>query len=453
MSVWLKVLSVCLGFGLFSAHLEAQATDKLSKQRIELKSVQSKISATNRNLSQLQDQQQDVHQQLAEIDKQYAQLALSLKEVQQQIDIKNHKLQESKLAIAQQRKDIDFQKNSLAEQLNAAHRMGKHNHLKLLLNQEDLALSSRVLIYFDYLNKMRSQKVKQIAVELEQLAQLELQQEQDSFDLSEALKQKKHDQAQLLEIKRARTFLLEQIKGKYNAGQQTLRHLQDDERRLASLLDTLQREMEQQRQAQVDLKRKTVENSDNKLNPFPHSTKENSGQRIDEKAVKQGDVADVDTQREKSSESTKQVSHDNKKIPNPEPYVSGKAFNQLRGQLAWPARGALLKTFGSTRSESRWDGVLIGATAGQSVRAVAEGRVVYAAWLRSYGLLMIVNHGGGFMTVYAFNESLYKGVGAKVKAGEVIASVGQSGGQSEPALYFEIREQGKPLDPSLWCKK
>lgn len=453
MSSCLKILGFYLGFGLFQLTLEAQATDRLSNKRIELKTVQSQISATHKNLSQLQDQQLDVHEQLTEIDKQCAQLAVSLKDVQEQIDLKNHKLQESQSAVAQQRKAIDTQKKSLAEQLNAAHRIGKHDHLKLLLNQEDLALSSRVLVYFDYLNKIRSQKLNQIAVELEQLTRLELQQEQDSLDLSEALKQKKLAQAQLLKMKRARTLLLEQIKGKYSAGQQALRHLQEDERRLVSLLDILQRDAEKQRKIHDDLKRKAAQRAENKLDTSTYSNKEGAGQRINEKVTKQADVASSDSLREKNAESESQNSHNEKKIQNFDAFVSGKAFHQLRGQLAWPSQGKFLKTFGSARSEGRWDGVLIGAPTGQKVRVVAEGRVVYAAWLRSYGLLMIVNHGGGFMTVYAFNDSLYKAVGAKVKAGEVIASVGQSGGQLESGLYFEIRERGKPLDPFLWCKK
>jgi septal ring factor EnvC (AmiA/AmiB activator) len=131
----------------------------------------------------------------------------------------------------------------------------------------------------------------------------------------------------------------------------------------------------------------------------------------------------------------------------------GKPFGKLQGQLNYPVAGQILKQFGDARSESRWDGVLIKAEEGQEVRAVAQGKVVYADWLRGYGLLTIIDHGGGYMTLYAFNQSLYKSVGDTVTEGTVVASVGQSGGQIESSLYFSIRRNGKPLNPQKWLRK
>ena len=130
-----------------------------------------------------------------------------------------------------------------------------------------------------------------------------------------------------------------------------------------------------------------------------------------------------------------------------------KPFGKLRGKLDWPVKGRLLKRFGYRKIVGRWEGVLIGAKEGARVRAVSKGRVVYADWLRGYGLLLILDHGGGYMTLYAFNESLYKKVGDKVNAGDEISSVGRSGGRSRPGLYFEIRKKGKPVNPIKWCKK
>jgi Membrane-bound metallopeptidase len=102
---------------------------------------------------------------------------------------------------------------------------------------------------------------------------------------------------------------------------------------------------------------------------------------------------------------------------------------------------------------SRWDGVLIKAKSGTPIHAVTRGRVVYADWLRGYGLLTIIEHGQGYMTLYAFNESLYKSVGDWIEAGTVIATVGQSGGQTVTGLYFGIRKKGKPVNPERWCRK
>ncbi|AAU91418.1 peptidase, family M23/M37 domain protein [Methylococcus capsulatus str. Bath] len=129
-----------------------------------------------------------------------------------------------------------------------------------------------------------------------------------------------------------------------------------------------------------------------------------------------------------------------------------RSFARRKGQLSWPAAGERVAQFGGQRMSGRWDGVVIRAPEGAPVKAVSEGRVVFSDWLRGYGLLTIVDHGDGYMSLYAFNQSVYKNVGDWVEAGEVIASVGSSGGQVEPGLYFGIREKGQALDPSQWCK-
>lgn len=458
----LALMGICLCIGYLPADAELQTANVLANKRVELKSVQSKISESTKNLGQLHEQQQSVQQQLAEIDKQYSQLLLSLKNLQQEVDRKKRILMATKLAITTQQERIDNQKRSLAGQVNAAYRIGRQDRLKLLLNQEDLTLSSRILVYYDYLNKVRSQKVAQIDRDVKQLVQLETQQVEDNFQLSKMLKQKQAEQELLLETKQQRAVLLSQLNKKYLSGREALSRLQNDERQLRSLLDVLQREEERQRlrvDAEVTVKNDAEARSKESL--FERR-QENSGRPdklTDRKYVR--DERKITAEVKQSAEQDQKASFSNdlnkraakKAKTEVEPVVSGKSFSELRGHLPWPVRGRMLKTYGSSRFEGRWDGVLIGAGAGQEVRAVAGGRVVYAAWLRSYGLLTIVNHGNGYMTVYAFNESLYKDVGANVKAGEVIASVGQSGGQSEPGLYFEIRQQGKPLDPGRWCKK
>jgi septal ring factor EnvC (AmiA/AmiB activator) len=130
-----------------------------------------------------------------------------------------------------------------------------------------------------------------------------------------------------------------------------------------------------------------------------------------------------------------------------------KPFAKMKGQLPWPIKGAIIRQFGSPRFETRWDGVLISATEGTDIRAVTAGHVVFADWLRGYGLMIILDHGGGYMTLYAFNQSLYKKVGESVAAGTVIAAVGSSGGREDSGLYFGIRSKGKPVNPVIWCKK
>jgi murein hydrolase activator len=135
------------------------------------------------------------------------------------------------------------------------------------------------------------------------------------------------------------------------------------------------------------------------------------------------------------------------------PTDSKDAFAKLRGKLAWPVAGKLVATYGQVRAGGmKWDGVLLAGTQGTPVRAVYHGRVVYADYLSGLGLLTIIDHGDGYLSLYGHNERLYKEVGERVTAGDTIATVGDSGGRSSPALYFEIRKAGKPVDPRPWFK-
>lgn len=134
---------------------------------------------------------------------------------------------------------------------------------------------------------------------------------------------------------------------------------------------------------------------------------------------------------------------------------SNHPFNKLKGQLPWPTNGKVLSKFGSPRvaNKVRWQGVLISAPEGNPVHAVHQGRVVFADYLRGQGLLLIIDHGAGFMSLYAHNQALFKNLGDWVNAGEQVASVGQSGGQASSGLYFELRYKGEPTDPGPWLRK
>jgi septal ring factor EnvC (AmiA/AmiB activator) len=133
------------------------------------------------------------------------------------------------------------------------------------------------------------------------------------------------------------------------------------------------------------------------------------------------------------------------------PTDSKGAFAKLRGKLAWPVSGKISASFGQTRVGGlKWDGILVSGSQGSPVRAVYHGRVVFADWLSGLGLLTIVDHGDGYLSLYGHNERLYKDVGERVKAGDTIATMGDSGGRQSPALYFEIRKGGRPIDPRPW---
>jgi septal ring factor EnvC (AmiA/AmiB activator) len=137
------------------------------------------------------------------------------------------------------------------------------------------------------------------------------------------------------------------------------------------------------------------------------------------------------------------------------PITSEEPFSDLRGQLTWPIAGSLIHDFGQPRADGRlkWNGVVLAANRGREVRAVYHGRVIFADWLAGMGLLVIVDHGEGYMSLYGYNETTLKIAGDWVAPGDVLATVGDSGGQSRTALYFEIRQGTKPLNPGSWVSK
>lgn len=135
-------------------------------------------------------------------------------------------------------------------------------------------------------------------------------------------------------------------------------------------------------------------------------------------------------------------------------HLGNQPFASLKGKLKWPSRGRLLHRYGSQREQGalRWNGVLLGSPAGSAVHAVHHGRVVFADWMRGFGNLIIVDHGGGYMSLYGHNDSLLKSPGDWVRGGETIATSGNSGGQTQAGLYFEIRHKGNPVNPAIWCR-
>ncbi|MCF6282688.1 MAG: peptidoglycan DD-metalloendopeptidase family protein [Candidatus Polarisedimenticolaceae bacterium] len=132
-----------------------------------------------------------------------------------------------------------------------------------------------------------------------------------------------------------------------------------------------------------------------------------------------------------------------------------RPFKKMRGKLPWPAKGRITASFGSSKQVGnlRWDGLLIAAPEGREIRSIHHGRIAFADWLRGFGLLIIIDHGEGYMSLYGHNQSLFKETGEWVEPGEVVALVGNSGGRRNPSLYFGIRYNGKAVNPRRWCKK
>ncbi len=349
----------------------------------QLTQLQSTIKQLDSDVKNLQEEKNKLLAQLQRQEKQYGRIVKVIRTLKADVERQKSALKTLVNQAAAIRDVIGRQKDELESQIKAAHAMGSKERLKVIFNQQDAALSSRILVYFDYLNKSRLQKLHAVEENFRLLTRLENDQRQRTGALAVILGKRKLEQTELQKVRRAREKLLIEIEKQFSSKKSQLQRLKLSEKKLQQLILSLQY------------------SSDD----FP---------------FQEG---------------------------------PGKSFAQLKGRLPWPVKGKLIKKFASPRSETRWDGVLIKAREGLDIHAVTRGRVVYADWLRGYGLLTIIDHGKGYMTLYAFNQSLYKAEGDWVEAGDVIASVGKSGGRSQSALYFGIRKKGKPVNPVFWCRK
>ncbi|OGT97784.1 MAG: hypothetical protein A2298_03235 [Gammaproteobacteria bacterium RIFOXYB2_FULL_38_6] len=222
-----------------------------------------------------------------------------------------------------------------------------------------------------------------------------------------------------------------------------------------TLLNTLQQIEQTQEQIEVhtnalhDLENQQIE-QEKKLNKTTH-TRQQVISQIDASIQTKKQKLDQLIQNKENLEATIKKLNESKIYFQTE----GKSFLQLRGHLPWPTRGNIIEPFGQTiaNSQLKTDGVLIQTPNGQAVYALASGKVIFAHWVTGYGLLLIIDHGNGYMTLFGRNTALYKNVGDIVHAGDLIATVGNSGGYATASLYFAIRYNGKPINPSNWCRK
>ena len=341
------------------------------------------------------EQKANFEKLLADVEKRYGETAALLKSLHRQIEQKRQSLDKIRSDIQAYQQQIDKESKELAIQVRSAYAMGQQEKLKLILNQQDPALSSRMMIYYNYLNKARLTKLASIQRSVKRLDELDKQQQAETELLEKNLEQKQAEQTALNNFRKQRNELLEDAATEFSSNEQQLDQLQISENKLKNLVASLP-------------------------NEAGESEKQQPSSMVDDAS--------------QLNEDTSKVNGD---------------FSTLKGKLPWPVRGKL----GNSQPEDIRDGVLIDAKEGSEIHAVTQGKVAYADWLRGYGLLIIIEHDNRYMTLYGFNQSLYKRVGESVKAGEVIASVGQSDGRSQAGLYFGIRKQGEPNDPLEWLKK
>ncbi|OLU25422.1 peptidase M23 [Pseudomonas sp. PA15(2017)] len=409
-----------LTFILMTSLLAPVFADQKADTQKQLDAARADVSELKKLLEQLQQEKSGVQKQLKTTETEMGELENQVKGLREELQDSEQELKR----LDQEKKKLQGarleQQRLIGIQARAAYQGGRQEYLKLLLNQQNPEKFSRTLTYYDYLAEARMGQLTAFNETLRQLANVE----QDISHHQQQLQVQKGEldsrSAQLAEVRKERQQALAKLNKDYAARDQRLKAREQEQAELGRVLKTIEQTLARQaREAEAQRQRELAAAREKPSAPAATGKRAESGPLVSSGAA------------------------------------YGGPFANAKGKLPWPVNGRVVARYGTPRGEdarTKWDGVLIGATAGSQVRAVHGGRVVFADWLRGSGLLVILDHGNGYLTLYGHNQSLLKDAGDIVKAGEPIATVGTSGGQDTPALYFAIRQQGRASDPAQWCR-
>ena len=384
------LLALFLGAGAAAAAASA------TRAKEDLRELRGKIEALQKRLADAEESKTEATDALKVSERAISDAARSLHELEQQSREASQRLAGLRAASRENETTIRAQQSLLAKLLYQQYLGGRSEPLKLLLNRENPNQIARQIHYFGYISRARTDLIEGLRSRLARLKDLAQEVEQQVTELAAIATEQTAQKRRLEQEKRSRGQVLTKISRDIQKQKREIGTLRRDENRLSRLIEQLG---------------KIISRTPPRT-PAPRLKNE----RL------------------------------------PDGTGDGTPFQALKGKLNLPVRGELANRFGSPRSDSglMWKGLFIASKAGEEVRAIAAGRVVFADWLRGFGNLLIIDHGDSYMSLYGNNETLYKRVGDTLRGGETIATVGNTGGNADSGLYFEVRFQGKAFDPLTW---
>ncbi|MCW5624853.1 MAG: peptidoglycan DD-metalloendopeptidase family protein [Burkholderiales bacterium] len=373
--------------------------------RQDLEALRAQLEALSKELADSEESRAEAADQLRDSERAISEARLQLRELGQKQTSLERALSDLGAQARKTKADLSRQRDGLARMLYHRYLNGHAEPLQLVMGRQNPNELARRLHYLTYLSRERAHLIADLRKDLAELERITGQTRTKAEELA-AIRQDQTAQQRALERERAtRQKVLANVSVQINQQKKQLAVLQRDEQRLTRLVEKLARAM-----ARPQTPKKTDRGNSN--------TAPIANQIV------------------------------------PEAGDDDEVFRRLRGKLRLPVIGELGSRFGSPPAASGISskGIFIRAKSGQEVKAVAAGRVVFADWLRGFGNMLIVDHGGGYMSIYGNNEALYRRAGEVVRAGDAIATVGASGGNEETGLYFELRHEGRPFDPLTWAR-
>jgi len=377
----------------FAVLFASQPASTQTQQNAELNELRSKIEQLQKELEKSEEYKSEAADALRKSERAISKANRRLFELANERKSINTRIRQLEIKAARLEKRIDSERESLARLIHRQYLAGQPESLRLMLNRQNANETARQLHYFGYVSKARAELIGALRSSLDELSDLTQAVQAESARLQKLEKEESGQKKALEKQKRARKKVLSKASSDIALQRNQISKLKRDEQRLTALIKKLAAEAEKRRQ-QARLKNQSL----------------------------------------------------------PDASANNSAFRKLKGKLRLPVIGELTNRFGRPRKDSglSWKGLFIAAKEGGVVKAIAPGQVVYADWLRGFGNLLILDHGSGYMSLYGNNEALFRQVGDQLGAGETIASVGNSGGNPDSGLYFELRHKGKPFDPLPW---
>jgi septal ring factor EnvC (AmiA/AmiB activator) len=388
----------------------ATNASKAAGAQEELRELKSRIEAIQKRLAEAEESKSEAADALRESERAISDANRAVSDLVDESRAANTRVSELKRDISRTSSELEQQRAAAAKLLYQQYTNGRPEALAILLKGGDPNAMARDLHYLTYIGRARSELIAKLGANRLRLEQLADEAGSKASELAALTAEHTRQRRKLEQEKRTRAEMLTRISRDIEGQRREIGTLKRDEARLARLVDQLAKMIAR--------------------TPKPSRAPEKRPSR-----------------ESRSAEPRRQ----NDRVPEPDQRQDG-AFSQLRGKLALPVRGELANRFGSPRQDGGvvWKGLFIAARGGEEVRAIAAGRVVFADWLRGFGNLLIIDHGDSYMTLYGYNETLYRQVGDVIRGGDRVAAVGNTGGHPESGLYFEMRHEGRPFDPMSW---
>ncbi len=427
----LAVAAAMAALALLPSHAE---TNVKSAERARLK------QAAEDERAELRKRLDQLKQDILRTEKARAHAADSLSASEAAISTANRKLRELateqertehrlvKLSVNQEKLEaaVRQQRERLARMLREQYAKGQDDRVHLLLSGDNPNRIARELRYLGYVSAEQTKAIDELQQDLATIASNREEAEEARRVLQDIADEQQEQKALLEKEKTTRKQLLAQLSGKLSAQRREAGSLARDEERLGALVEKLTTLIAQQRKVEEEAARKRAK--------IDARERDKLAEKRDDKPA------------------SRTPPRDNPAAPAAEHESS--AFARLKGRLKMPVKGELLASFGARRTDGpSWKGLFIKAAEGSEVNTVAAGEVIFADWMRGFGNLIIVDHGGQYMSIYGNNQSLLRRPGDKLKTGDTIATVGTSGGNEQSGLYFELRFQGRALDPADWINR